>query len=66
MNINMPLKDWELVISCLDHRLYDMDQENHFFQEEPGKEYYQLIEIRDYILSFTDPGNLVESKNPAG
>lgn len=66
MNINMPLKDWEKVIRCLDHRLYEMDQENHFFQEEPSKEYYSLIEIRDYILAFTNPKNKIESKDPAG
>lgn len=51
--------DWDLVTQALDHKLYDMDQENHFFNEEPGKIYYQLIEIRDYILSFTEPGNRV-------
>lgn len=66
MNINLRLRDWDLVVKCLDHRLFDMDQEHNFFNEEPSKEYYQLIEIRDYILAFTEPGNRVESKDHAG
>lgn len=66
MNINMPLKDWETVIYSLDHTLYHWDQENHFFQEEPSKEYYAMVEIRDYILAFTNAQNTIESKDPAG
>lgn len=66
MNINMPLDDWNRVVYCIDHRLYHLDQENHFFDEEPGPEYYALIEIRDYILAFTNPENTIESKDPAG
>jgi hypothetical protein len=66
MNINLPKEDWAKVVYCIDHRLYDMDQEAHFFQEEFSPEYYQLIEIRDYILSFTNPENTIESKNPTG
>ena len=49
----MPKKDWDLVIDAIDYRLYCMDQENHFFQEEPKPSYHELIRIRDYILSFT-------------
>lgn len=52
--VGMPEIDWALVVKVIDHRLYDMDQENHFFSEEPSKEYYHLIEIRDYILGFTN------------
>jgi hypothetical protein len=64
--INLPLEDWDMITMAIDYRLYALDQEYHFFEEEYPKEYYQLIEIRDYILSFTDEGNLVESKNPPG
>lgn len=51
--VSLPSEDWELIIQSLDYRLYLLDQENHFFQEEPGSMYYQLIEIRDYIISLT-------------
>lgn len=66
ININLPYTDLEKIIRCLDHRLYDMDQEHHFFREEPSKEYFELIKIRDYLLGFTDSWNHVESKDPAG
>lgn len=52
--VNLPKEDWDLIIECIDQRLYHMDQENHFFSEEPGSVYYELIEIRDYILSITN------------
>ena len=58
--INLPKEDWDLLIEAIDHRLYCMDQENHFFLEEPGSPYYELIEIRDYILSFTTPKESIE------
>ena len=53
-------EDWDLIIEALDYRLYVLDQENHFFQEEPGSTYHELIEIRDYILSFTTPVESIE------
>ena len=53
-------EDWDLIIEALDYRLYALDQENHFFQEEPGSPYHELIEIRDYILSFTTPVESIE------
>ena len=52
--VGMPEIDWALIVKVLDHRLYDLDQECHFFGEEPSKEYYHLIELRDYILGFTN------------
>ena len=58
--IYMPKEDWELIIEAIDYRLYVLDQENHFFQEEPGSVYHELIEIRDYILSFTTPLESIE------
>jgi hypothetical protein len=64
--INLPPEDWDMITMALDYRLYALDQEYHFFEEEYPKEYYQLIEIRDYILSFTNPENTIESKNPTG
>lgn len=51
--VNMPKSDWDRVVEALDYRLYCMDQENHFYEEEPGSQYYELIEIRDYILGLT-------------
>lgn len=63
--VNLPKGDWSLIIEAIDRRLYEFDQEMHFFQEEPRPAYYQLIEVRDYILSFlpqedfTDLGNRV-------
>ena len=57
--INLPKSDWSMIVECIDHRLYHMDQEYHFFQEQPGCKYYELIEVRDYILSFTEIGNRV-------
>jgi hypothetical protein len=57
--VNLPGGDWSLIVECIDHRLYHMDQENHFFQEEPGSKYHELIEIRDYILGLTYPQNRV-------
>ena len=57
-------EDWDLIIEALDYRLYVLDQENHFFQEEPGSVYHELIGIRDYILSqtlsFTTPVESIE------
>jgi len=58
--INLPKEDWDLLIEAIDYRLYCMDQENHFFLEEPGSSYHELIEIRDYILSFTTPKESIE------
>lgn len=64
MYIYMPKEDWELIIEAIDYRLYVLDQENHFFQEEPGSVYHELIGIRDYILSqtlyFTTPVESIE------
>lgn len=64
MFIYMPKEDWELIIEALDYRLYCFDQEYHFFQEEPGSTYHELIGIRDYILSetlsFTTPLESIE------
>jgi hypothetical protein len=69
--IGLTEKDWNMLVLCLDRRLMDLDQEAHFFQEEPRPEYYQLIELRDFILGhvpskmdeqtelFTDKGNRV-------
>lgn len=63
--IGLTEKDWNMLVLCLDRRLMDLDQEAHFFQEEPRPEYYQLIEVRDFILAFlpkedfTDTGNRV-------
>lgn len=60
MILNLPKEDLELIIEALDYRLYVLDQENHFFQEEPGSLYRELIEIRDYILSFTTQKESIE------
>lgn len=66
MNVNLLLEDWEFIVKCLDYRLYEMDMEFRFYREEPPKEYYKLIRVRDSILSFTDSWNHVESKDHAG
>ena len=58
--INLPKEDWDLIIGAIDLRLSFIDQETHFYQEEPGSTYYELIEIRDYILSFTTPLESIE------
>ena len=58
--INLPKEDWDLLIEAIDYRLYCMDQENHFHLEEPGSTYYELIVLRDYILSFTTPKESIE------
>ena len=58
--INLPKEDWDLLIEAIDYRLYCMDQENHFNLEEPGSTYYELIEIRDYIIAFTTPKESIE------
>lgn len=60
MILNLPKEDLELIIEALDYRLYCFDQEYHFFQEEPGSLYRELIEIRDYILSFTTQKESIE------
>jgi len=60
MILNLPKEDLELIIEALDYRLYVLDQENHFFLEEPGSLYRELIEIRDYILSFTTQKESIE------
>jgi hypothetical protein len=57
---HLPKEDWDLIIGAIDYRLYTLDQEYHFFQEEPGSLYYELIEIRDYILSLTTPVESIE------
>jgi hypothetical protein len=58
--VSLPKEDWDLIIEAIDYRLYVLDQENHFFQEEPGSTYHELIEIRDYILSFTTSVESIE------
>ena len=62
--VSLPQEDWDLIVEAIDYRLYVLDQENHFFQEEPGSPYHELIEIRDYILSvrlsFTTPVESIE------
>lgn len=58
--INLPKEDWDLILDCINQRLSFLDQENHFFLEEPGTLNYELIEIRDYILSFTNPLESIE------
>lgn len=62
--INLPKEDWDLIIEAIDYRLYCLDQENHFYLEEPGSIYYELIELREYILaykkSFTTPLESIE------
>ena len=58
--INLPKEDWGLIVEAIDYRLYCMDQENHFFLEEPGSPYHELIVLRDYILSFTTPVESIE------
>ena len=58
--INLPKEDWDLVIQAIDYRLYCMDQENHFFLEEPGSPYHELIKVRDYIIAFTTQKESIE------
>ncbi len=58
--VGMPEIDWALIVNVIDRRLYDLDQECHFFEEEPSKVYYRLIELRDYILGFTNLESSVE------
>lgn len=44
----------ELLVEAMDRRLYDMDQEFHFYSEEPIPKYYQIIELRDTFLKLID------------
>ena len=55
-----------LIVESLDYRLYLMDQENHFFQEEPTPTFNQLVDIRDFILGFTTDGNRVQFTSQPG
>jgi len=59
-------EDLDLIIESLDYRLYLMDQENHFYHEEPTPTFNQLVEIRDFILGFTTGGNRIQSTSQPG
>jgi len=60
MNMRFTKEEWDLVVEAIDYRLYCMDQENHFFLEEPGSPYYKLIEMRDYIIAFTSTAESIQ------
>lgn len=59
MKVDLSGFELDVLIDTLDHRLYDMDQEFHFYDEEPTPKYYQLIELRDKLLALTDKRNAV-------
>ncbi len=44
----------ELLVEAMDRRLYDMDQEFHYYNEEPTPKYYQIIELRDTLVKLID------------
>ena len=44
----------ELLVEAMDRRLYELDQEFHFFKEEPTPKYYQIIELRDTLVKLID------------
>ena len=44
----------ELLVEAMDRRLYDMDQEFHYYNEEPTPKYYQIIELRDILVKLID------------
>lgn len=52
--ISLNKAEVEFIIEALDHRLYHMDQEAHFFDEEPVPKYYLLIELRDTMIKLID------------
>jgi len=52
--ISLNKTEVEFLIDGLDHRLYDMDQEFHFYDEEPTPKYYQYIELRDTLIKLID------------
>lgn len=64
--VGLTKEDLRLIVESLDYRLYLMDQENHFFQEEPTPTFNQLVDIRDFILGFTTDGNRVQSSSQPG
>lgn len=52
--ISLNKTEVEFLIDGLDHRLYEMDQEFHFYNEEPTPKYYQYIELRDTLIKLID------------
>ncbi len=52
-------RDITTIVEGLDYKLYMMDQELHYYTEEPGPEYFKLVDLRDFLLTFTSSGNRV-------
>jgi hypothetical protein len=47
--VNLSRFEVEVLVGSVNYRLYDMDQEFHFYREEPTPLYHQIIELRDKL-----------------
>lgn len=52
-------RDINVIVEGLDYKLYMMDQELHYYAEEPGEDYFKLVDLRDFLLTFTNRENRV-------
>lgn len=54
IEIGLVEEEVNMLIGSVDHRLWYLDQEYHFYNQEPDPKYYQLIDLRDFLLSLID------------